>query len=506
MRLFFLLLLLINYSGSFCQTKTYSITDFGAKGDGRTLNTIFIQKAIDKAAAAGGGKVIVPAGRFVTGVIRLKNGVHLFLHKDAALLGSTSRLDYGKDEAECLITTTSQNKVSITGYGEIDGRGREVVKDLFKLLHKGILQDAQWKTKRPGEKNRPGVIAFTGCTNVVVKGITVKNSAGWVQDYRNCKNVIIDSITVNSTEYWNNDGIDIVNSQDVTIINCNVDAADDAICLKSEGGPGWCENVYVANCTLRSSASAFKLGTGSGGGFKNIKVKNLYVYDTYRSAIALEAVDGGFMENIDIQQVKAVNTGNAFFIRLGHRNTDSVYSTVKNIHITDMQVQVPAGKPDAGYPVEGPPQKFPHNVFPASIVGLPGHTIEEVVLKNITITYEGGGTKDKACFSYDTLSRVPENAAGYPEFSMFGELPAWALYVRHAKGISLNNVQFIQQQPDYRPAGIFDDVSGLQLNELNIPVCSTLPVLILNKVSKETLGNLKLPGENSKEVIQFVSY
>jgi polygalacturonase len=497
MRQLFLVLLLINVK-AFCQTKTFYITAFGAKGDGRTINTAFIQKAIDKAAAAGGGKVVVPTGRFVTGVIRLKNGVNLFLQKDAVLLGSTNRLDYGKVEAEDLITTTNQHKVSVTGYGEIDGRGREVVKDLFKLLHQGVLQDAQWKIKRPGENNRPGVIAFIGCTDVVVKGITVKNSAGWVQDYRNCKNVLIDSVTVNSTEYWNNDGIDIVNSQQVTITNCNVDAADDAICLKSEGGPGYCENVYVANCTLRSSASAFKLGTGSRGGFRNIVVKNLYVFDTYRSAIALEAVDGGFLENIDIQQIKAVNTGNAFFIRLGHRNTDSVYSTIRKIRISDMQVQVPAGKPDVGYPVEGPPQKYQHNVFPASIVGLPGHNIEDVELKNITITYEGGGSKDKAYFGWDSLHRVPENAAGYPEFSMFGELPAWAFYVRHAKGISFNNVQFNQHQPDYRPAGIFDDVNDLQLNEVNIPVCSTLPVFVLNNVVKHTFGKMTLPVEESR--------
>lgn len=501
-RQLYLLLLLISCtnSGSFCQTRTYNITDFGAKGDGHTLNTKFIQKAIDRATAAGGGKVIVPAGRFVTGVIRLKNGVHLFLKKDAVLLGSTSRLDYGKDEAEYLITATDQQKVSITGFGEIDGRGREVVKDLISLLHQGKLKDAQWKTKRPGEKNRPGIIAFANCTGVVVKGVTVKNSAGWVQDYRNCKNVVIDSVTVNSTEYWNNDGIDIVNSQNVTITNCNVDAADDAICLKSEGGPGWCENIIVSNCTLRSSASAFKLGTGSRGGFRNITVKNLNIFDTYRSAIALEAVDGGFLENVEIREIKAVNTGNAFFIRLGHRNTDSLYSTVKNIRIADMQVQVPAGKPDAGYPVEGPPQKYQHNVFPASIVGLPGHQIQDVELKNITVTYEGGGMKDKAYFGWDSLTRVPENAAGYPEFSMFGELPAWALYVRHAKGLSLKNIQFNQQQADYRPAGIFDDVDGLELNEVSIPVCNTVPVLILNNVSKLTLGKLMLPVEENDAV------
>jgi polygalacturonase len=256
----------------------------------------------------------------------------------------------------------------------------------------------------------------------------------------------------------------------------------------------------VNNCTVRSSASAFKLGTGSRGGFRNIVVKNLFAFDTYRSAIALEAVDGGFLENVDIQQVKAVNTGNAIFIRLGHRNTDSLYSTIKKIRIADVQVQVPAGKPDIGYPVEGPPQKYPHNVFPASIVGLPGHEVEDVELKNIVITYEGGGAKEKAYFPWDSLTNVPENAPGYPEFSMFGELPAWALYVRHAKGITLQNVQLKLQQPDYRPACIFDDVTALQLNELNIPVCNTLPVLILNNITNHSFGKMRLPAEEDKAI------
>lgn len=484
----------------FGQTKTYNIIAFGAKGDGTTLNTIPIQKAIDKAAAAGGGKVIIPIGRFVTGPLQLKSNVQLFLQQNAALLGSTSRLDYGKEVAAPLIYASDQKNIAITGKGEIDGRGRELVKNLFGLLQQGILKDETWKTKRPGEKNRPYIIGFTGCTGITVKGVTIKNGAGWVQDYRNCENIVVDSITVNSTEYWNNDGIDIVNSKHVTITNSYIDAADDAVCLKSEGGPGYCEDVYVANCTLRSSASAFKLGTGSHGGFKKIKVRNLTIFNTYRSAIALEAVDGGFLEDIDIQQVKATNTGNAIFIRLGHRNNSSTYSSVKHIRIADVQVQVPATKPDIGYPVEGPLPKFPCNVFPASVVGLPGHPIEDVELKNIIVQYEGGGDKNKAYFGWDSLARVPENEAGYPEFSMFGELPTWGLYVRHVNNLTLQNIQLQLQQPDYRPACIFDDVTGVKLQQVNIPFCNTQPVIILNNVKEHAFNALQLPVEESKAI------
>jgi hypothetical protein len=482
------------------QQKNFVVTAFGAQGDGKTLNTAFIQHAIDQAAAGGGGKVVVPPGSFVTGTLHLKTGVELHLEKGATLLGSTSRLDYGKANATALIIATGQQQISITGKGEIDGRGREVVKDLFRLLNQGVLQDAQWKIKRPGENNRPRMIALIDCQDVKVKGVTMRNSAGWVQDYVRCNNVIIDSVTVVSTEYWNNDGIDIVNSKNVSITHCNVDAADDAICLKSEGGPGWCENIYVSDCKLRSSASAFKLGTGSRGGFRNIVVRNLEIFDTYRSAIALEAVDGGFLENVDIRQVKATNTGNAVFIRLGHRNTDSAYSCIKNIHIADVQVQVPAHKPDIGYPVEGPTQKYPHNVFPASITGLPGHEVEDVTLENIIVTYEGGGSRDNACFGWDSLQRVTENAAGYPEFSMFGELPCWGLYVRHVKGLTLKNVQLNLQQADYRPACIFDDVTGLKADEVGIPFNEQLPVVIFNNVKAFTGKRWRLPATEDKAI------
>lgn len=211
-----------------------------------------------------------------------------------------------------------------------------------------------------GRRNRPKLITFVACNGVTIKNITLKNAAAWVQEYRLCNKVVIDHISVQSTAYWNNDGIDINNSKNVRITYCDINAADDAICLKSEGEiVDSCENIYIAHCRLRSSANAFKIGTGSKGGFRNIKVKQLKIYDTYRSAIAIEAVDGAFLENIDIKKVYAKNTGNAIFIRLGHRNKDSVHSTVKNVSIQKVYVQIPLDKPDKGYVREGPLLKYP---------------------------------------------------------------------------------------------------------------------------------------------------
>ncbi|WP_167356671.1 glycoside hydrolase family 28 protein [Pedobacter soli] len=483
------------------QTKTFNIVDFGAKPGLEHLNTTAIQTTIN-AAGKSGGRVIVPSGQFVTGPIELKSGVELYLNEGAELLGSINRLDYGKAAAAALISANGQHNIALNGKGTINGRGREIVKSLLQLLHDGTLQDETWIVKRPSEYNRPRLIAFTDCEEIKVKNLTIKNSAGWVQDFAGCNKIMIDSITVESTEYWNNDGIDLVNSKNVSITNCNIDAADDGICLKSEGRPGICENISVANCTIRSSASGFKIGTGSYGGFRNIKVRNITVYNTYRSAIALEAVDGGFIEDVDIAGVTAKYTGNAVFIRLGHRNKDAQYSSVKNIRIADLKADIPNAKPDAGYPIEGPlPKTGPHNLLPAVIAGVPGHFIENVSLENIEITYGGGASKSIAHIPLEQLDQVTENEAGYPEFSMFGELPAWGFYVRHAKGISFKNIKLNYKATDFRPAFVFDEVSTLNIDGLEIAQSENPHTIILKKTDHTTIKNTKQPA-NIKEAVK----
>ena len=479
--------------------KVYNIITFGARAGLGTVNTRAIQSAIDKAAQSG-GTVLIPAGNFVSGPIVLKSGVELHLASDAVLLGSTNRTDYNQTLG--LVFAQGQSNIAITGNGIIDGRGGELVQNVLEQLRQGTITDNEWLAKRPTEKNRPGIILFTDCKNVRVSGVTIKNASGWVQTYKGCTNVQINHIKVLSTVYWNNDGIDIVDSKNVSIADSYFNSSDDAICLKSESVNGSCENVEVKNCIARSSANAFKIGTGSLGNFKNINVNNLTVFDTYRSAIALETVDGGRLEHITITNVRAKNTGNAIFIRLGHRNTDERYSIVNDVLIDDVIVEVPSGKPDIGYPTEGPPPKIPpHNLIPSSIAGIPGHPVQNVTLKNIRIIYGGGGSKNKAFVSTDSLTTITNNIAGYPEFSMFGELPSWGFYIRHAEGITFNNVNLSYQQADFRPALVADDVKGLTLNNLSIPANEASHVVVLNNAANSTLTNLNLPANIIQAVV-----
>ena len=538
MRKILILLGILISTEAFPQVGEFVITQYGAVPDGLSNNAIAIQKAIDDAHNHGGGKVIVPRGRYVTGPIHLKSNVELNIHDEAVLLGSIHILDYKKGEIPLsLIHGEHAENVSITGKGLIDGQCDLLLADIFQKLRAGIIKDASWKEegewfkRRPSEQSRPKLLEFKNCNGVTIKNIRIQNGTGWIQDYRNCDKVIIDSIDVFSNTYWNNDGIDITDSKNVRITNSRVNSSDDGICLKSEDRNSLCENVLIANCHIRSSANAVKLGTASHGGFRNIMVRDIEVWDTYRSVIALEAVDGGILENIDVRNMTGVNTGNAMLIRLGHRNKDNVYSRVKNIYIGNIKVQVPKGKPDAGYPIEGPLLKYPpnfvknpanpyqsvspwnhstfdttavvypHNVFPSSITGLPGHEPENITLENIEIHYDGGGSRETNFFPLDSLHAITEAETSYPEFSMFGELPAWGMYVRHVKGLNMKNVRLILNNPDYRIGMLFDDVQGLQLENIAIPFCNALPAILLNNVKEHSIKNMKVPG-NAKTNIR----
>lgn len=471
------------------QIKTYNIKNYGAVADGITGNTAAIQKAIDDAAKRGGGVVQVPDGRFVTGVIVLKSNVELHLSKGAVLLGSPVRADYGEGKASALIVANGAHHIAITGHGIIDGQGEKLLKDIYVRLRAGTLRDTEWKIPnpwgqtRPAEENRPKLIEFKNCDDIKIRQITLKDGLCWIQNYKSCSNLVVDSIRVESVTFWNNDGIDITDCKNARLTNSFFNAADDGICLKSEDPQGVCENVYVANCKVRSSASAIKFGTASHGGFKKITIKNIIVYDTFRSAIALESVDGATMEDITVDNIKATNTGNAIFIRLGRRNQKAPIGKLHGIHISNVTVDVPGGKPDAGYHMEGPFVREPHNVFPSSIVGIPSGRIEDVTLENITINYSGSASKAIAFIGKDSLGRVPEQVKNYPEFSMFGELPAWGFYIRHADGVKIKNMRLLCRGVDYRPALVADDVNGLDLNGLTIPRVPAQPAMVTNKVT-----------------------
>lgn len=466
----------MKYILSFClvlgsltlQAKDYPASLFGIYSDGVTLNTRSIQYAIDHIHQNGGGRLVFYVGRYLTGSIHLKSNVTIHLEEGAVLLGSLNPFDYDRKVWTALVFAHNQENIGITGKGVIDGQGRYLARNVVAMIQKGLIKDL-FRYDRPEAEARAVLIYFRENKNVSLTDVTLKNSASWVQIYDQCKNVKLDHIAVDSKAYWNNDGIDIVDCDGVQVLNSFIDASDDGICLKSHDASRVCQNVLVRNCTIRSSANGIKFGTATYGGFRHIQLYNVKVYDTYRSAVTLAAVDGGFVEDVEVDSLKAYNTGNAIFLRIGER-VKGKKGRMENIRISNLYAEIPATKPDAGYEYEGPIEDMPRNISPSGITGMPDALISNVVLKNIELVFPGGGTPHFAQVLTNELDKVPEKAASYPEFSMFGELPAWGFYIRHARNVTMTNVTLTCQKKDYRQAVVLDDVhqsnvAGLKVNE-----------------------------------------
>jgi polygalacturonase len=445
-------------SASFqCIAKDYPASLFGIYSDGVTLNTRSIQFAIDYIYKQGGGRLVFDVGRFRTGSIHLKSNVALHLLEGAVIIGSLNPFDYDSLRFTALILSDNQQNISITGSGVIEGQGRQVARNVVDLVHRGLIKDA-FRNDRPEVEDRPMLIYFRNCKDVSIRKVTMRNAAAWVQTYDQCTLLRIDSITVDSRAFWNNDGLDIVDCDSVTIANSFIDAADDGICLKSHDATKLCQNIAIRNCVIRSSASAIKFGTASLGGFRNIRIVNIKVFDTYRSAIALEAVDGGLIDNVEVDSLQVSHTGNAIFLRIGERITGKK-GRLNNIRINHVTAEIAGDKPDSGYEYEGPIEHMPRNISPAVIIaGLPGAMVTNVSIDNIQLIHPGRGNSKFANVSLNELDRVPENAASYPEFSMFHELPAWGIYIRHAENIQVRNANLSCMKKDYRIAIVLDDV------------------------------------------------
>lgn len=469
-----LLIGLISFIG---KAKSRSLSEFGVEPDDLKVQTAGIQLAIDKTAASKkGGKLIIPQGVYVTGTLHLRSNVELYLAKGAVLSGSVNPFDYdgysedttddGKVADKCskrlfgLITGYNISGASITGEGMIDGRGLDVALAIDSLHHTGVRVDPYYNTRRMRPSLRPKLFDIDSCSNFSLSDINLKAAAGWGLSFNKCSGVTIRNISFENRAYWNNDGIDIADCKNVLIEGCDINSADDGIVLKSFDSGDCNVNVVIKDCTVRSSANAIKLGTESFGGFEDINISNIKVKDTFRSAIAIETVDGAFIDNVYVDGIEAENTGNPLFIRLGHRRGDKPGS-LENITIRNLKCEVPFGRPDEGYDLRGPDINTIHNPFPSSITGIPEAKIKNVTLENIEMIYPGRGTKGMAYIGKYRYHSVPEMINQYPEFHMFGELPAWGLYVRHVDGLTLNNVTGTILAPDYREAVVTEDVDNL---------------------------------------------
>ncbi|MCX6620166.1 MAG: glycoside hydrolase family 28 protein [Acidobacteria bacterium] len=430
-------LLLFSLAACAAGQATFNVEAYGAKGDGRTMNTAAIQKAIDAGAAAGGGVVVIPSGTFVTGGIKLRSNITLRVSPGAVLKGSGSINDY---EAKHMIYGQGVTNAAIDGGGTIDGNG-EAFWDMTPPE----------KYYRPKEQRPSPLIEFADCRDVRIQDVIVRNAPGWTIHPLRCDGVRIRGVTIyNHHRGKNTDGIDPDSSSNVHISDCYVEGGDDAIVIKSPVRPGAsprpAENITVTNCTVSSTSNCIKLGTESRGGFRNIAITNCTLFrpaNYFRapiSGISIEMVDGGVLDGVVVSNIAMRDIGTPIFIRLGNRGRgQEVPKTgiLRNVSISNI---VATG-----------------GLITSSITGLPGYPVTGVSLSDINITMTGG---QKTPISLD----VPELEAGYPEAWMFGILPAYGFYARHVDGLVMRNIRVNCDQADARPGAVFDDVQNAALD------------------------------------------
>jgi hypothetical protein len=488
------------------KVKTYVVTkQWNVIADGQTMNTVALQKAIDEVSLQGGGKILFPEGQYLTGALLLKSNVELNLDSGAVILGSINPKDYYttgsknyknvEDKQLALIMASDVSGITLTGKGTIDGQGRALALAVDSLHLIGEVIDPEYNvnSSRPNENMRPKLFSMFRCKKVTISGLHLKNSACWGLSFDRCEDLSIAGVTIFNRAFWNNDGIDVSDSHRVFIQNCKVNSADDGICLKSHETGVTDDSIRVENCEIRSSASAIKFGTASWGGFTNIRINNIKVFDTYRSAIAIESVDGGKIENVDVSNIIAKNTSNAIFIRLGHRAGDNVGS-LRNVRISNMKVEIPFGRPDTEYDMRGPDVGYSHNSFPSSITGIPGYNVENVILENIEIVCPGRASKGMAYMPLWRLKDIPENINRYPEYDMFRELPSWGFFLRHVTGVKMKNIRLKLENEDFRPAIVMDDVGQVNMEQMDFP--KDKQVQVVTKDSK----NIRVEGAIVEEM------
>jgi len=478
----------------------FNVRNYGAVGDGKNLDSPAINKAIDAAVAVGGGTVFVPAGTYLSGSIRLKSNIHLLLDAGAVILGDkwnsetydpTEPYTLGayQDGGHCffhnsLIWGEGITNVSITGQGMINGGGLTTWEG--KLDEKlGFNQKPPFPTNTSPVYAANKAIALKLCRNVLIRDVTIFHGGWFAILVTGCDNVTIDNVTLDT----NRDGMDIDCCRNVMVSNCRVNSPnDDGICPKSThvlGYPRITENLTIVNCqvsgfeegtlldgTLKPTkghgTGRIKFGTESSGGFRNVTIANC----TFRNChgLALEEVDGGILENFTINNLTMMDLRSyAIYLTTGKRNRTpnlTTNSRMRNILISNVIA-------DGVDKMSG-----------IQIMGLPEQPIEGVRLENIRLISKGGGTTN------DAAIKPKELGTGYPEPGMMGTLPAYGIFARHVRGLELANIHLNFQTNDFRPAAMFADIDGLEIDNLKPQVAEGMrPAVFAPNVRGVTIRN-----------------
>ncbi len=453
-----------------------NVRDHGAAGDGNRLESEAIQRAIDVAVRQGGGTVYIPPGRYRCGTLRLGSNLTLWIDAGAELRMSERAEDFDSPETlpypphadqatsrfrHALLYGEGLDHVTIRGEGRIDCG--------------------------PRRRQGPKPISLKRCRDVTIQGISLENASSYNISMLGCDRVVIDGVTIRNGY---SDGIDPDCCRSVRIANCFVESVDDAIVLKASpalGERAHTEHVTVTNCVLRTASIHLKCGTESLGDFRNITFSNCTLIGGMggrhgNPGIALYTVDGGTLQAVAVSNITMQNVGVPLALRLGARGRGQVRPAPGRLEDILFSNIVAVGAKHTSL-----------------FCGIPGAAIRNVRAEGIRIQAA------RAAAGPANLDDVPEKAGDYPDPTMFGELPAFGMYLRHAMGVTLRDLHLEGAEGDLRPALVADDVEELRL------LAPRLASLVLHNARRaEVLDfsrrtRLRITGKNTREVVLRVA-
>jgi len=516
----------------------FDIKSFGAKGDGKTLDSPAINKAIDAASIAGGGTVYFSAGTYRSFSIRLKSNITLYFEQGSTLVAADPKDGDGKYDSpepnawdkfqdfghshwhNSLIWGENVENISILGPGMIWGKGlvrnggqsrtKEQNDTVQKVKVDPAVAPFDYPNPRDAVESGWGnkSISLKLCRNVIIRDISILHGGHFAILATGVDNLTIDNLKIDT----NRDGIDVDACRHVRISNTTVNSPfDDGICLKSSYGLGFAratENVTITNCEVSgydegtllngtykrdyranngtfSPTGRIKFGTESNGGFKNITISNC-VFE-YSRGLALESVDGGLLEDVTITNITMRDVSNPpIFVRLGKRNRGPsetmTEGKIRRVIISNI----------VAYNAE--------SRFASLISGVPGDPIEDLRLSNIRIYYKGGGTAEQAAIL------PPEKETTYPEPTMFGDIPAYGFFIRHVKNIDLADVEVSYLNDDVRPPFYLSDVMGADLHRVKAQKASSAKMLVLRDVGDFNTSQVALIPDIRLDKVQSKEY
>jgi polygalacturonase len=439
--------------------RVYNIRSYGAKGDNTTLDTVAVQAAIDACAGDGGGTVLVPAGTYVIGAVELKSNVRLHIAASGKLLGSADGKQYHAVDAIPLHGDTTLNdgnwallyavnakNFSIEGPGVIDGQGAQ-----FHSPTRGVPPPSGL-----GGNRRPYHVLIYRCENFSIRNISLLDCAYHSIRVIQSQRAHMESIYIHNRVNSNNDGFHFISAEHVTVSNCVIKCGDDACAMF-----GSCKNIAVTNSYFSTRWSVFRFG---GGHAENIAVSNCLLSEVDGCPIKFQGDPGSTFENISFSNLVLKDVTGPISISVGGRlpaPDDKVPVVVRNIsfsHIHGTVTTNPASPLSESQLGTGSNPGERHSCIVLNSVN--DSIIENISFDDVHLVFGGGGTAEDAA-----TRNVPET---FGEYFRLGAMPAYGLYARNVRGITLNNIRFQVSTPDLRPAVIFDHVEDAAFNGFSV--------------------------------------